>query len=275
MSTDQNEWIPSTDLVRDRYYSATVADDTPEWWMDRNRHSSDAEFNRWLEDLKAQLREEIQAEESGPSTDELLQRADQLRESWKQAERPFSDSDFDSDDSLAVLHAVGALAVHEIQALAKALQETQQRPVTPWIGGGEAKSESVADIYATNPYSPIILNALDHRPGEHTSEDFQRGYFAALTVTHIKGAAALDQFSAAEWEYGWRSFFSNGEEYEWLSTHSREDAEQQIRDFQEEEDRNYANTADSEGKLTYSLWRRLKSKAGAWERVEETTDEQH
>lgn len=212
------------------------------------------------------------------SVEELTQRAEdlaaRLAENWKQAERPFSDSDFDSDDSLAVLHAVGHMAVREMKNLAKALRTAQEPAATPWPGDGAAKSHSVADIYATSPYAPIILKALDHRPGEHTSDDFKRGYFGALTVTHIRGAAALESFGDLEWEYGWRAFFPNGAEYEWLATHSREDAEQQIKDFQEEEDASFAAKDDSEGKLTYSLWRRQKSKAGAWERVEENTDEQ-
>lgn len=249
MSTDQNEWAPSTDLVRYRYLSATISADTPERWMDRNRERSDAEFDRWLGNLKDQLRREIRAEE-------------------KPSNR---------------------------------------------LEDGAAKSESVADIYASSPLVPILIEALDHRPGDLTSGDFQRGYFAALTVTHIRGAAALENFAASdereliaavagdrgissaqadaladelialgfshspkltEWEYGWRSFFANGEEYEWLATHSREDAEQQIRDFQEEEDARFSAKDNSEGKLTYSLWRRRKSEAGPWERVEETTDGQ-
>lgn len=220
MSTDQNEWAPSTDLVP----------------------------YRWLGDLKAKLRKEILAEE-------------------KPSNRP---------------------------------------------GDGAAKSESVADIYASSPLAPILIEALDHRPGDLTSGDFQRGYFAALTVTHIRGAAALERFAVSdereliaavagdrgissvqadalaeelialgfsrspqltEWEYGWRSFFSNGEEYEWLVTHSRADAEQQMKDYQEEEEADFVGK-DSEGRLTYSLWRRRKSEAGPWERVEETTDGQ-
>lgn len=250
---------------------------------------------------------------ASPSVEELLRRVEGVADSWKQAERSFSDSDFDSDGSLAVPHAVGSLAVHEIQALAKELREAQEPAATPRPGDGAAMSGSVADIYASSPLAPILIEALDHRPGDLTSGDFQRGYFAALTVTHIRGAAALENFAASdereliaavagdrgissvqadaladelialgfsrspkltEWEYGWRSFFPNGEEYEWLATHSREDAEQQIRDFQEEEDASFAAKDDSEGKLTYSLWRRQKSKAGAWERVEETNDGQ-
>lgn len=207
-----------------------------------------------------------------PSVEELLRRVEGIADSWKQAERPFSDSDFDSDDSLAVLHAVGSLAVHEIQALAKALREPQDPTPTPSMGSGAAKSHSVAAIYATSPYAPIVLKALDHKPGEHTGEDFQRGYFAALMVSEIRGAAALEEFGQSEWEYGWRSFFSSGEEYEWLATHSREDAEQQIRDLQEEEAASFAAKDDSEGKLTYSLWRRQKSKAGAWEKVTDGSD---
>lgn len=255
MSTE-NKWIPSTEIVRDRYHMANVPDGTPEWIADRSQAAAYAEFNSWLEDLKDQLREEIRAEETP---------------------RP----------------SVG-----------------EERPATPWPGGGAAKSHSVADIYATSPFAPILIEALDHKPGDFTSEDFKRGYFAATAVTHIRGAAALDSFSAVDereliaaaagdrgissvqadaladelislgfsrtpqstdWEYGWRSFFPNGEEYEWLATHSREDAEQQIKDYQEEEDQKFG-AGEAEGKLTYSLWRRRKAAAGAWERVEENSD---
>ncbi len=245
MST-KNKHIPTTDVVRTRYHLATLPDDTPGWLMDRSRGAADAEFNGWLEELKEQLRAEIRAEQ---------------------------------------------------------LQGEQESEAT-------VASGSVADIYASSPFAPILIEALDHKPGDFTSEDFKRGYFAATAVTHIRGAAALDRFSAVDereliaaaagdrgissvqadaladelislgfsrspqstdWEYGWRSFFPNGEEFEWLATHSREDAEQQIKDYQEEEDQKFG-AGEAEGKLTYSLWRRRRAASGAWERVEENSD---
>ena len=200
---------PTTDVVRTRYHLATLPDDTPEWIADRSRDRANAEFELWLEAMRAEIREEIEAE----------------------------------------------------RALPKATGEVQQG--------------SVADIYATSPYAPILLTALNVNPGEHTSEDFQKGFHAAKAVIHLQGASALDAFvpgENAEWEYGWRSFFPGGEEYEWLSCHSREDAEQQIRDFQEEEDQKFGDD-DSEGKLSYSLWRRRVVKPGPWQRVEDENDE--
>lgn len=131
---------------------------------------------------------------------------------------------------------------------------------------------SVADIYALSPFSPILIEALDHKPGDLTSHDFQRGYFAALAVTHVKGAAALESFGAPEWEYGWRAFFPNGEEYDSQNYYSREEAEFELRENQEHEDANYRTEPTSAGKLTYSLWQRLKSAAGPWERVTDGSD---
>ncbi|WP_217181567.1 hypothetical protein [Streptomyces sp. AC495_CC817] len=47
--------------------------------------------------------------------------------------------------------------------------------------------------------------------------------------------SALDALGAddLEWEYGWRSHFSNGEEYERLACSSRDQAEREIRQYQE------------------------------------------
>lgn len=64
-----------------------------------------------------------------------------------------------------------------------------------------------------------------------------------------------------EWEYGWKSHFPNGEEYEWLACDSREHAEQQIRSYQSVEQ---VSGYEDDEHLTYSLWRRTKSKAGEW-----------
>lgn len=66
-----------------------------------------------------------------------------------------------------------------------------------------------------------------------------------------------------DWEYGWRSFFANGEEYEWLACSSREEAEGQARECQIEED----HTHTGDGHLTYSVWRRRVTTPGPWEPV--------
>lgn len=69
------------------------------------------------------------------------------------------------------------------------------------------------------------------------------------------------------WEYGWRSFFPGGEEYEWLNLPSREEAEADIRSLQEAEE-----SEDKDIRLTYSLWRRRTTTPGSWERVGDSTD---
>lgn len=131
------------------------------------------------------------------------------------------------------------------------------------------QANSVAEVYSTNPFSSIISETLESvAPGADTSDDFKRGFEAAKAIIELRGAAVLEAFVAAHdyqiWEYGWRSFFANGEEYEWLATNSREEAEQQIKDYQEEENRNFGD-----GKLTYSLWKRLVAKPGPWVSVED------
>lgn len=67
-----------------------------------------------------------------------------------------------------------------------------------------------------------------------------------------------------EWEYGWRCFFDNGEEHEWLACASRDEAEYQAAEYQIEEDATHPAGA---GHLTYSVWRRRTAKAGPWEPV--------
>jgi len=74
--------------------------------------------------------------------------------------------------------------------------------------------------------------------------------------------AAVATPQDTEWEYGWRCFFDNGEEYEWLACASREEAEYQAAEYQIEEDATHPAGA---GHLTYSVWRRRTAKAGPWE----------
>lgn len=274
MATDIE--APSTETVRARYHMAGISDDTSVRIAAMSRRKADAEFDLWLDGLKDQLREELRAEQTQPSTDVLLSRAAKISESWQMAERPFDDAHFDSDDALAELHAAGSIAVSMTKELAKALRGGQESPAEGTGDAGEGRtivSGSVADIYATSPHAPILIEALDHRPGENTSEDFKRGYYAAVEVSRIRGAAALQNLAEDdEWEYGWRSFFANGDEHDWWNCSSREDAEFQLRENRELEDANYSG--DDAGKLTYSLWRRRKTQTGAWERVEENTDGQ-
>lgn len=72
---------------------------------------------------------------------------------------------------------------------------------------------------------------------------------------------ALDALAApTRWEYGWRSFFASGAEWEWLACSSREDAVTQIKDLQEAEDA----ARYGEGHLMYSLWRREVREPGPW-----------
>lgn len=66
-----------------------------------------------------------------------------------------------------------------------------------------------------------------------------------------------------QWEYGWRAFFDNGEEYEWLACSSLEEARFQAAEYQKEEER-----VTDGGHLTYSVWKRRVAKPGPWEPVE-------
>ena len=84
----------------------------------------------------------------------------------------------------------------------------------------------------------------------------------------VKGDAKLLQNYETGWEYGWRAFFANGEEYEWLACDSREDAEHAAREYQKEEDRG----SYTDGHLTYSVWRRRVVAPGPWSPIPEGTE---
>ncbi|RBO72824.1 hypothetical protein [Microbacterium sp. H6] len=71
-----------------------------------------------------------------------------------------------------------------------------------------------------------------------------------------------------EWEYGWRSLWPDGEEYEWQALPNREAAEEAIRIHQDFED----NTDQIGGRLEFTLWKRTKSKAGPWVPVKQEND---
>ncbi|GAA1147977.1 hypothetical protein GCM10009651_35860 [Microbacterium natoriense] len=103
--------------------------------------------------------------------------------------------------------------------------------------------------------------AANEAQGERRGEAFDR-WLAAHDAVVRAGVVAEEP----EWEYGWKSHFPNGEEYEWLACESREDAERQIRSNQDVE---RVSGYEDDERLTYSLWKRTKSKAGPWVPVEE------
>ncbi|MBG9885336.1 hypothetical protein ABE10_01795, partial [Bacillus toyonensis] len=91
--------------------------------------------------------------------------------------------------------------------------------------------------------------------------DLMMAGFAEGARWAAERAAALRE---PEWEYGWRSFFDDGEEYEWLTCSSRADAEKQIKAAEAVEDR---VGSDGDDHLTYSLWRREVREPGPWQPV--------
>lgn len=119
--------------------------------------------------------------------------------------------------------------------------------------------KSVGDIYATSPHAQILKEALRIEPGAETSEDFKRGFFAARTVAELQGAAALERFGTLQWEFGWRSFFENGEEYEWLAVEDEAAAIAAVAEARAEED-----SASHLYPLTFTVWKRLREISGPW-----------
>lgn len=90
------------------------------------------------------------------------------------------------------------------------------------------------------------------------------GINAALEAADALIAAGIVA-EETDWEYGWKSHFPNGEEYEGSECKSRESAEETIRTLQEREDRAEDQIG---GRLLYTLWKRTKERAGPWEPVE-------
>ncbi|MBG9886981.1 hypothetical protein ABE10_10730, partial [Bacillus toyonensis] len=88
--------------------------------------------------------------------------------------------------------------------------------------------------------------------------DLMMAGFAEGARWAAERAAALRD---PEWEYGWRSFFPEGEEYEWRACANREDAEAQIAAAQAKEDSGVYGDLHP---LTYSLWRREVREPGPW-----------
>ena len=91
-------------------------------------------------------------------------------------------------------------------------------------------SGSVAEIYSNHPLAPILQEALSTAPSPAASEDFRKGFYAALEIVRIQGAAALAQYETKELQpsplqHAFENFSDGGE----LSVESREDGE----DFQQ------------------------------------------
>lgn len=93
-------------------------------------------------------------------------------------------------------------------------------------------------------------------------ETFREQYIPRLTAaeTELAQLRAGVVAEEPEWEYGWRSMWANGEEYEWQALPSREAAEEAIRIHQDFED----NSDQIGGRLEFTLWKRTKSQAGPW-----------
>lgn len=75
----------------------------------------------------------------------------------------------------------------------------------------------------------------------------------------------LDEASDRQWQYGWKSFLPDGEEYEWLDHVTREEAEAEIAHGIELE----KTSTPKEDRLTYKLVRRRVVEPGPWEEVPE------
>lgn len=96
----------------------------------------------------------------------------------------------------------------------------------------------------------------------HDAEVRAQTLVQARQIAEVRASVVAEE---PEWEYGWRSMWANGEEYEWQALPSREAAEEAIRVHQDFED----NTDQIGGRLEFTLWKRTKSKAGPWVPVEQ------
>lgn len=136
----------------------------------------------------------------------------------------------------------------------------------------EKYSDGFASLYAA-----LDQELLSIEPGPDTSYEFKRGFFAARTIIEIKMAAKKMAEGEPDFEYGWRSFFDSGEEYEWLACYDRDEAESLIKRYQAEEDEGNGHDPETDtrrfgSRLTYSLWKRVKSNPGPWIAVDSTED---
>jgi len=136
------------------------------------------------------------------------------------------------------------------------------------IADGPAAADRYSDGYA-ELYASLDREVLAVEPGPDTSYEFKRGFFAARAIIEIRMAAKKMTESEPDFEYGWRSFFDSGEEYEWLACYDRAEAEGLIRRYQAEEDEDNGYDPETEtrrfnSRLTYSLWKRAKGNPGPW-----------
>ena len=127
----------------------------------------------------------------------------------------------------------------------------------------EKYSGGFADLYAA-----LDREVLSVEPGADTSYEFKRGFFAARAIIEIKMAAKKMTEGEPNFEYGWRSFFEGtDEEYEWLVCYGRNEAEELIKNYQAQEDKDILHNPGST-RLIYSLWKRAKGNPGPWIAVE-------
>lgn len=153
----------------------------------------------------------------------------------------------------------GLATAQWIKDLAAAYDSTVASAEVP-----EKYSDGYAELYAS-----LDREVLAVEPGDDTSYEFKRGFFAARAIIEIKMAAKKMTESEPDFEYGWRSFFDSGEEYEWLACYDRAEAEGLIRRYQAEEDAENGYDPETEtrrfdSRLTYSLWKRAKGNPGPW-----------
>ncbi len=59
-------------------------------------------------------------------------------------------------------------------------------------------TKAVAEIYETHPLAAIILESIAVEPGATASEDFKRGFYAALAVVQLQGARVLEGYTVQE-----------------------------------------------------------------------------
>lgn len=61
-----------------------------------------------------------------------------------------------------------------------------------------ADTRTIAEIYKNHPLADIILKSIATEPGAATSDDFKKGFYAALAVVHLQGAAVLEDYTVQE-----------------------------------------------------------------------------
>jgi len=110
---------------------------------------------------------------------DLIAEARALREDWDRAQRPFSGSNFDMDESLAVLHATGRAAVLCAQQLADTLGAQPAPHHAPrcdncdYMEGIDEgmKMRSASLVVDSREALMEVLNAAEHAPMEFHHPD--------------------------------------------------------------------------------------------------------